>query len=147
MIERLTSHRLLASSAAGLLLFVAAGCVNPNYDGEGNNFTIEGPVQDVGDNSITIFPIKVLDAEGKAADWFHADDETQVHDNYHNEWCNQKDVGQVYDTAGHIEELSDVREGEWVKLTGHTRESKESCGKTPIWDDRPVFDTAAELPR
>lgn len=134
------------SCAAGALLLLTAGCAK-NYEGDGNSFTIRGPVQEVGDNSITILPVDVVDAEGKSIDWFEADDATRVHDNYNNEWCNQKDVGEVFDTAGDPQGLADVQEGEWVELQGSIRESKETCGKYARWEHRPVFETATEQPR
>ena len=80
--EQLTSRRIFAAGAAGFLLFLTAGCVDPNYAGEGNDFTIRGPVQEVGERSVTILPVEVIDANGNAVDWFHPDDPTQVHDNY-----------------------------------------------------------------
>lgn len=136
-----------ASGAAAIALLFFAGCVDPNYDGEGNDFIIRGPIQDVGDNSIQILPLEVVEAEGKAEDWFHGDDPTRVHDNYKDEWCNQDEVGEVFDADGNPQLLADIQEGEWVELSGQIRESKTSCGKTPMWDHRPVFETATELRR
>lgn len=145
--EQLSYRRILSAGAAGLLLFLAAGCAEPNYAGEGNNFTIRGPVQEVGERSVTILPAEVIDANGQAVEWFHPDDPTQVHDNYKDGSCDITTVGNAQDRSGATESLEDIQEGEWVEIQGQIRESKTSCGKSPMWEDRPVFVSVEELPR
>lgn len=134
-----------AALGAGTLAVSGCGLFEKNYEGEGNEFIIRGPVLDVGDDSVKILPLEIVDADGKAKNWFHTDDETRVHDNYKNGWCNQKEVGDVYDVNGLEEDLDDLQEGEWVEIHGKIRESKVHCGKHPRWNWRPVFDSVQEI--
>jgi hypothetical protein len=100
---------------AGLAL-TAAACAN--YKGEGNSFDIEGPVIGVGDHSISIYPQRIVGAEGKAHGWFAPKDKTQVHDNYRDSWCDIKRVGDVFALDGQSESTKDVKPGDWVELQG-----------------------------
>lgn len=136
-----------AGVVVGVVLLPACGIFDVNYEGEGNEFVIRGPIQDIGDNSVQILPIEVLEGNGAAEDWFEPDDPTRVHDNYEGEWCTQQEVGVVLDVQGVEQELDALEEGQWVEIHGRIRESKTSCGKTPTWDDRPVFDTVQEILR
>jgi hypothetical protein len=132
----------------GALALSSCGAFDHNYEGEGNEFTISGPILDIGDDSIKIMPLEITETNGEADGWFDEDDETRIHDNYENEWCNAKEVGGVvYDAGGEEVEMHDLEEGDWVEVEGRIRESKTSCGKTPTWDDRPVFEEVREIIR
>jgi hypothetical protein len=141
-------NKVIAATALGIGAFVMSGCgaLEQNYSGEGNEFTIRGPILDVGDNSVKIMPLEILEVNGKSESWFETDDETRVHDNYKNSGCDQKEVGVIYDQFGTGENLDDLQAGEWVEITGKIRESKSSCGKTQAWNWRPVFDVVREIP-
>lgn len=142
-----TRNRIIAATMLGIGALTMSGCgtLDKNYSGEGNEFTIRGPIIDVGDNSVKILPVVILEVNGKATSWFDIDDETRIHDNYENKGCDQKEVGIIYDAYRNPMELDGLDVGEWVEVVGKLRESKSACGKYASWDWRPVFDVVQEI--
>ena len=136
------------ATAASLTLIASCGSFDRNYEGSGNEFTIRGPITDVGEKSIKIYPKEVLNAEGAAEGWFSEDAVTQVHNNYGDSGCNDHEVDyQIIDEAGNPEGLDMLQEGDWVEIQGRIRESKKSCGDSPSWGETPVFDEVHEILR
>ena len=145
IIKIMESKLARAALLVGLGSVILTGCVD--YKGEDSQFVISGPVVDVGEKSVTILPQNVQDAQGEAIGWFESADETQVHDNYKNNWCNIKEVGREFSRNGQVQGLRDVQAGEWVELRGNIRDSKVVCGKTSTWETRPVYTELLEIPR
>lgn len=140
-------NRIFATGVAGFALLAAVGCSSPDYEGEGDEFVIEGYVVDVGERSLKVVPTDIIEARGHAGDWFTEGDETRIHNNYKNDWCNIKTIPNEVLTLDGGTELEDLEINDWVQVEGNVRESKESCGKTPAWDHRPTFGEVHEILR
>lgn len=133
-----TKNAIVAILAAATLTACA------DTSGAGNEFTITGTIKTVGERSITVVNIDIIDAHGEAADWWDAG-EYQVHDNYRTcSWDGLEfhTVGHGY-IAGMEVELDQFHPGDTVRIEGSIRDSFKSCGKNRRYGSRPVFTTAA----
>lgn len=140
--------RTLLFGSLAAIATLSACTDSTDYGGEGDGFTLRGPIVAVGERSIKISPQVIVDANGDATGWFAEGKVTQVHNNYEDDGCDIHEVGNVIlDRAGHTEELDDLKKGEWVEVDGRIRDSKTSCSDSPFWDQRPVFDEVRELLR
>lgn len=132
-----------------LLALIVAGC-GQNYSGSGNEFKLYAKIVRVGNSSVTVTDIRLIESQGKATGWFAKNPHHQIHNNYNE--CSFRHsrhwVGRVYRSAKNkIDRISirDLRAGQLVYMTGAIRENAHTCGKTPIYKWRPVYEFAAPL--
>lgn len=122
----------------------ACGEWTADYTGEGNRFTVEMSIVEVGSQSVRGEILRIDEANGRADGWFKIDNTHRIHDNCdcHGFWRSRKKYGRVFDNSGQEITLDDLTGNECLRLEGRIRSNSE--GKT--WDDRPVFDNATVQP-
>jgi hypothetical protein len=132
-------------AAFAVLAFLSAGCSEINYEGKGNHFVIEGPITEIGDQSVRIKPTDPISLEGKSEHWFNTNNggTNQIHNNYQDDGCSERHV----DRESNEIQMKNLQVGEWIKVEGDIRESKDACGKHPAWSERPVFTSVQEIAR
>jgi len=142
---------IVAGAGLAALALLVSGCAPDNYEGNGHEFEIQGQVVGVGDSSVKVKILKVIEAEGRAASRYlvngesNIGKETRVHDNYEGSWCEESVVGQEFDYEEREIDLADIAIGEFVDIIGNIRDKKDSCGKYATYSERPVYEEVRKI--
>lgn len=148
-VKKHPSYRWAIAGGLASLALIVAGC-STNYEGDGDEFEVQGQVIDVGERSVNIRILRVIEAEGDARSRYLDNGEsiigkeTRVHDNYQGGWCEENTVGQEFGLEGQVIDLREIKQGDLVDIIGNIRESKKRCGgrRTGFsrYEKRPVYE-------